>query len=169
MRSRIIHGHVAILVLLGALLTSCAVRSESSLMRKPNKVTLEQAQSRLQRSTKPVERTKAYVQISDILLRYVHTSVPNDDIDQLTDCLQQYQDAILSARQTMVASGRDAQRDPEGFKDLEVVLRQHVRWLGDWRRGLPDNQRKPLDDAMETADAVRQEMLELLFAVQNAP
>jgi hypothetical protein len=146
-------------------LTGCAVRTETTLMGEPSKLTLGRARDLLEQSTKPVERTKAYVQLSDILIRYVHSNIPRNDAEATRQWLEQYQEAILSARQTMLDSGRDAQRHPEGYRDLEIILRRHIRWLSDWRIGLVDQQRTPLDDTMKTATAVRGEMLQLLFAV----
>ena len=153
-------------LLFNALLTSCAVRAEeTTLMGEPGKLTLNEARDLLQQSTKPVDRTKAYVQLSDILIRYVHSNIPRNDADATRAWLEEYQGAILSARETMLASGRDAQRHPEGYRDLEVILRRHIRWLSDWRIGLVDQERMPLEDTMKTATAVRGEMLQLLFPV----
>ena len=152
-------------LLFHALLTSCAVRTETSLMGEPSKLTLGQARNLLEQSTKPVDRAKAYVELSDILIRYVHSNIPRTDADATREWLEQYQDAILSARQTMLASGRDAQRHPEGYRELEIILRRHIRWLSDWRIGLVDEERTPVEDTMKTATAVRGEMLQLLFPV----
>jgi hypothetical protein len=134
-------------------------------MGEPGRLTLGQARDLLEQSTKPVERAKAYVQLSDILIRYVHSNIPRSDAGATREWLDQYQEAILSARETMLASGRDAQRHPEGFRELEISLRRHIRWLSDWRIGLVDQERTPFDETMRTATAVRGEMLQLLFPV----
>jgi hypothetical protein len=134
-------------------------------MGEPGRLTLGQARDLLEQSTKPVERARAYVQLSDILIRYVHSNIPRSDADATREWLDQYQEAILSARETMLASGRDAQRHPEGYRELEISLRRHIRWLSDWRIGLVDQERTPFDETMRTATAVRGEMLQLLFPV----
>jgi hypothetical protein len=152
-------------LLLHALLTSCAVRTETTVMGEPSKLTLVEVRNLLQQSTKPVERAKAYVQLSDILIRYVHSNIPRNDAEATREWLEQYQDAILSARETMLASGRDAQRHPEGYREIEISLRRHIRWLSDWRMSLVDQERTPIEDTMKTATAVRGEMLQLLFPV----
>lgn len=152
-------------LLLHALLTSCAVRTETTVMGEPSKLTLGEARDLLQQSTKPVERARAYVQLSDILIRYVHSNIPRNDAVATREWLDQYQDAILSARETMLASGRNAQRHPEGYRELEISLRRHIRWLNDWSIGLVDQERTQIEDTMRTATAVRGEMLQLLFPV----
>jgi hypothetical protein len=152
------------MLLLSALFAGCAVREETSLMGEPSKLSLRQARSLLQQSTEPVARTIAYVHLSDILIRNAHSKTPSDDSDE-RNWLDQYQEAILSARETITTSGRDAQRDPEGFKELEIVLRRHIRWLNDWRMGMVDPERSEIEDTMRTATAIRGEMLGLLFPV----
>jgi len=153
-------------LLLEALFAGCAVRAPVSLLEISSKMTLDEAQSRLQQSTKPIERTITYIQISDILLRHVRTSVPLKDTDALSEWMDQYREAITAAQQTLIASGRDAQSYPQGFMELEMVLRQHIRWLGDWKGGLIDEERRPIDETIDTAVAIRQQMLDLLFPVE---
>lgn len=154
-------------LLLQAFFSGCAVRAPVSFVETPSRLTLDEAQSRLQQSTKPVDRTMTYIQISDILLRHVRSSVPLKDTDAVTDWMEQYRDAIMSAQQTIVGSGRDAQVYPQGYMDLEMVLRQHIRWLADWRGGLVDQQRRPIDETMNTAVAIQQQMLSLLFPLEK--
>jgi hypothetical protein len=145
----------------------CAVRAPVSFLESHSKLTLDEAQSRLQQATKPIDRTITYIQISDILLRHIRTSVPLKDTDAVSDWMAQYREAITAAQQTIVASGRDAQAYPQGYMDLEMVLRQHIRWLGDWRGGLIDQERRPIDETMDIAVAIRQQMLDLLFPVEK--
>jgi hypothetical protein len=152
------------MLLLNILFAGCAVREETTLMGEPSKLTLSQARSLLQQSTEPVERTIAYVQLSDILIRNAHSKTPRDDSEE-RDWLAQYEEAILSARETIATSGRNAQRHPEGFKELEIVLRRHIRWLSDWRMGMVDPERAEFEETMRTATAIRGEMLGLLFPV----
>lgn len=147
-----------------AFLTGCAVRTESTLMGDPGKLTLGEVQTLLQQSKEPVERTRIYVQLSDILIRQFHSST-GSGTDRTPDWLEQYEGAILSARETIMNSGRNAQRDPEGFKELEIALRRHIRWLNDWRIGLRDQERLEIDDTIETATTIRGQMLALLFPV----
>ena len=127
------------------------------------RVTLDEARVRLDKAKSPVDRTRAYLQISEIVLKEVSDRISAHDLNGLSEWSEQYREAISSARETMVASGRDAQRDPEGYKDLEILLRQHLNWLINWKRKIPDN--KPLEDSIITANGIRKEMLDLLFPV----
>ena len=153
-------------LMLTAFLMGCAVRTElTTVMGEPSKLTLGQARTLLEQTKKPVDRTRAYVELSDVLIRHIHRHVPRSDQERTREWLDQYQNAILSARDEIVASGRDAQRHPDGFMELEMTLRRHIRWLSDWRFGLVDEQREPIENTLKTASEVRTEMLDLLFPV----
>lgn len=162
-----IRRHLTLSTMLLGMLSGCTVRAPVSFLETHSKLTLDEAQSRLQQATKPVEKTITYIQISDILLRHVRTSVPLKDTEALSDWMAQYRDAITGAQQTILASGRDAQSYPQGYMELEMVLREHMRWLGDWKGGLIDEERRPIDETIDTAAAIRQQMLDLLFPVEK--
>jgi hypothetical protein len=42
---------------------------------------------------------------------------------------------------------------------FEVVLRHHIRWLSDWKLELDVTDRDPVNEAMDTAIGVREEIL----------
>jgi hypothetical protein len=127
------------------------------------KATLDEARSRLEHARTPVERARAQCEISDVMLNQVKENVPLSDTRTLNDWLEQYRSAISSARDTMVTSGRDPQRDPEGYKDLEMLLRQHINILSTWKRKAHDS--KPIEDTLVVAIGIRKEMMDLLFPV----
>jgi len=152
-------------LMLAAFLMGCAARTETTtLMGEPGKLTLGQARNLLEQSKKPVDRTRAYVELSDILIRHVHR-IPRSDQERTREWLEQYQNAILSARDEIVTSGRDAQQHPDGFRELEMTLRRHVRWLSDWKIGLAGEEREPIESTLRTASEIRTEMMDLLFPV----
>jgi hypothetical protein len=127
------------------------------------KVTLDEARARLDRAKTAVDRARAQCQISDVVLNEVKDNVSLNDTKALNDWLEQYRSAISSARDTMVTSGRDPSRDPEGYKDIEILLRQHINTLVTWKRKAQDS--KPIDDTLLVAVGIQKEMMDLLFPV----
>ena len=127
------------------------------------KMTLDEARARLERARTPIERARAHIQISDVVLQEVRDNVSLSDTKALSDWLEQYRSAICSARDTIVTSGRDPQRDPEGYKDLEILLRQHINTLSTWKRKAHDS--KPIEDTLMVAISIQKEMMDLLFPV----
>src|SRR5262245_56870794 len=103
-------GFLAKIILLSALLVVSVGQTKLISWQKPS---LDEARVRLDKAKNPVDRARAYLQISDILLKEVGQSISKRDAEALGEWSEQYRQAISSARETMVTSGRDAQRDPE--------------------------------------------------------
>jgi hypothetical protein len=122
---------------------------------------------RLQRPDDPVGRTKTQIKVADILLTLIGTSVRNNNLPEMEELLQEYVSAIQDARDTMMNSGRDAQRKAGGFKDLEIALRRHLRQLQDMGGALTFDQREPVEKARAEATEIRDQLLRALFGGQN--
>jgi hypothetical protein len=157
-----------ILVLLAA--TSCAVRTSSLQAQYDKRLErLEKEKEKLKRLTDPVDRAKTDIAISEILLSLAGDAVRTGEPEVLEKRLSEYRDTIQDAHQTLVNTGRDAHRKPNGFKDLEIALRRQIRMLDDIGRGLTFDQREPVDKAKQQASDIRDDLLKALFGEQNAP
>jgi hypothetical protein len=153
---------VCCLILLGG----CGVRlNKMTAAKRAERMATERG--RLSELTDPVERTKSYILISNILLSFASDAVKDGTTEELAVLLDQYVTAIRSARDTMVASKRDAERRPQGYRDLELALRAHTQTLRDLGRQLLVDQREPVDRAAAAASSIREELLRLLFPQQK--
>ena len=118
---------------------------------------------RLPQLTDPVAQTKSYIKISQLLVTFAADAIRNGQPGQMTDLMEQYSTAVQNARDAIVASLRDAERRPAGYKDLELSLRAQLRLLQDINKLLLSEERVPVENAITTASSVRNEMLLLLF------
>jgi hypothetical protein len=159
---------VVLLTLLS--MTSCAARP-ASLQGSYDKrlLELEKQRDKLKRQTDAVGRTKTNIKISEILLSLVSDAIRGGDSELMEHRLEEYVSAIQDAHQTMTKTGRDAHRQPKGFKDLEIALRRQVRQLDDISQILSFDQREAIDKAKNQASDIRDELLKALFGEQNAP
>ena len=128
---------------------------------------LSKERQRLQREDDPVGRTKTQIKVADILLSLISEAVNNSNFDRMQSHLEEYLAAIQDAHNTMMKSGRDAQKKSGGFKDLEIALRRHVRQLEDIGGVLTFDQREPVEKARGQATEIRDELLKALFGGQN--
>ena len=150
-------------ILLLIALSVSAVITSDILATSEKKVALDEVKARLEKAKTPVERALIQIQISDIILKEVKDSVSLNDTKTLSEWLEQYRQAIASAREAILASGRDPQTESEGFKDLEILLRQHITWLNTWKRKAADT--KPIEESLIVASSIQKEMLDLLFPI----
>jgi len=129
--------------------------------QKAERLALERG--RLSSLTDPVTKTRSYITISTILLDFAAAAGHDGQMETMTSLLDQYTDAIRSALNTMVKSNRDADRQPAGYKDLDLALRQQVRILTDLNKVLSFDQRPLVEEALRTATLTREQVLRLLF------
>jgi hypothetical protein len=159
-----------LLILLGVVLSSCAVRT-ASLQGQVDKrfERLDRERARLKAVADPIERAKSDIAISEILLSLASDAVRSGEPEVLEKRLTEYVDTIQDAHQVLVKTGRDAHRKPKGFKDLEIALRHQIRMLEDIGKSLTFDQRMPVEKAKQEASDIRDDLLKALFGEQNAP
>jgi len=124
---------------------------------------LQREREKLEKEKDPVERTKIGIKISDLLLDDVADSVRDQNFDDMQHELTAYAAAIEDAHQTLVDSGRDAQKKAGGFKELEIALRKQVRKFDDYARMLTIDRREPVEQAKKLAVGIRDKLLKALF------
>src|SRR5262245_49622089 len=130
---------------------------------------LQKERDRLSKLTDPIDRTKAAINISEILLSLAGDAARSGEPEALEKRLTEYVDTIQDAHQTMIKTGRDAHRKPKGFKDLEIALRRQIRILDDLAHGVTFDQHEPVEKAKQDASDIRDDLLKALFGEQNAP
>jgi hypothetical protein len=157
----------AILVL-AVVVQSCAARSAILWQQHDRRIeSLEREKDKLRRISDAVDRTKTEIKISEILLTLVADAVKSGDLETMEQRLDQYAAAIQDAHETMVKTGRDAHKNPKGFKELEIALRRQVRQLDDIGVALNFDEREPVTKAKEKASDIRDDLLKALFGSQN--
>jgi len=157
-------------MLIAVALTSCAIHTASLQGQYDKRLErLQKERERLSRTTDPVARTKADINISEILLSLASDAVKTGEPELLGKRLNEYTDTIRDAHQTMMKTGRDAHRKPKGFKELEIALRRQIRTLDDLAHSVSFDQRDPVEKAKQQASDIREDLLKAFFGEQNAP
>jgi hypothetical protein len=111
----------------------------------------------------PVAKTKSYITISDILLSFALDAIREGSTGDVKNLMDQYVNAVETARDTMIMSTRNPERSPGGFKDLEIASRLQLRLLQDIQQQLAFEERKPVENAIAVVTSIRDDMLRLLF------
>jgi|SRR5688572_23989734 len=124
---------------------------------------LAKEREKLERETDPVDRAKIGIKISELLLASVSDAVREEDFVAMTAHLDEYAAVIENAHETMMNSGRDAQKKSAGFKELEIALRKHVLRFDDIARALSLVHRTPVEHVKGLASDLRDGLLRALF------
>jgi len=129
-------------------------------MARENEVQLLQ---RMQGEPNPVRKAKIEIKLANLRLTEVQDAYSRGQIETGAKLLGTFVEAIRTSRKMLQESGRRASKQPEGFRELEIALRENVRTLQDLGRTVSYFDRTPLTDAAPELDQMRGEVLQELF------
>jgi hypothetical protein len=125
--------------------------------------------ARIQNEQNPVKRAKDEIKLSKLRLAQAQDAYSQGDVDAGTKLLATFVEDLKSAWKLLQGSGRKAVKQPEGFRELEISLREDARPLQDMGRRLPYFDRDPVDKAAQELERMRAEVLQALFPAGKSP
>src|SRR5579859_176275 len=93
--------------------------------------------TRIQREHDPVKKAKYEIRLARLNLIQGATACEKDDHDGCSKSLNAYLVLINSSWKDLKSSGRNAVKQPSGFKELDIALREDEYTLDDLKRRMP--------------------------------
>jgi hypothetical protein len=153
------------LILGGTLVFSILVLpSQAALGRE----TEEQLLQRIQSEQNPVKKAKDEIKLSRLKLTQVQNAYSQGHLEEGAKLLSALIDALKSSWKVLQDSGRKASKHPEGFRELDISLRESERALEDLERTVSYFDRAPLVNAAKQLDQTRDEVLHALFPEEKS-
>ena len=125
--------------------------------------TEEQLLQRIQEEHDPLKKAKDEIKLAQLRLTQVQNAYSHGHIETGAKLLGALVDAMKSSWKFLQDSGRKASKHPEGFRELDISLRENVRALQDLGRTVSYFDRAPLTNAAQQLDQMRDEVLHALF------
>ncbi len=138
-----------------------------NISRARREDTEEDLLPRIQRETNPVRKAKYEVRLARVKLLAGIDAFNKGDFEQHRQLLAAYLERIKSSWETLQKSGRQAARQPQGFKELDIALREDGRLLEDLRRRVPYNERRDVEEVEREVERIRNEVLRALFPAER--
>jgi len=126
-------------------------------------------QAHVEKETDPVKKSKGTTRLARIKLQQAIQAYEQGNTDQGAQLVDAYLGRIKDAWQNLRSSGRNAARDPRGFKELDIELREDARLLEDVKRRISYFDRGPVEKAEKEVEQERAEVLQALFPVARPP
>jgi hypothetical protein len=117
-------------------------------------------------SADPVQTAKDVVKQGEIQLEQMRREIRNENYDAALSVFRDYWNAIKSAHAGLKASGRDAEKKPNGFKNLQIHIRQNIPRLDQTILSVPVDQREPFEAIRKELDKIDRELIDALFPRQ---
>jgi len=135
----------------------------SAIGETKSETSLQKERTNLARTNNPVERTKINIKISDLLITLMTDAARAGDDKLVEQHIAEYANTIQDAHLTMLKTGKDAHKHPDGFKDLEISLRKQQRLLTDAGKLMDYEQRESLEKVRKLASDIDDQLVRVMF------
>ncbi len=120
-------------------------------------------EARIQRESNPVRKAKYQIRLSRVKLLQAIDAYDRSKLDEGQRLLSAFLEQARQSWQTLEASGRGAVKQPQGFKELDIELREDARLLVDLAHRVSSTDRDPIEKAGLEVEHIREEVLRALF------
>ncbi|MGH9692296.1 MAG: hypothetical protein ACRD4C_14665 [Candidatus Acidiferrales bacterium] len=145
--------HVWKTVLIVALLAGCALAQDD----------VAGLQSRFARDTDPIHRAKSMRQLGRAEFQEIEKDADAGELAQALATLREYRDEAQSCEKALDDKGVDAEKHPNGFKQLQFSVRESLLRLDNLLVTLTADQQKPFLEARQDLDTMNRHLLHELF------
>jgi hypothetical protein len=133
-------------------------------------VALQKERTNLNRTSDPINRVKTEIKISDHLITLMTDAARSGNDKLVEQHLNDYSNTISDAHLTLMKTGKDAHKHPEGFKDLEISLRKQQSRLNDVGKLVDIDNRDAVDKVRKQASSISDQLVKtMLLKEPNAP
>jgi predicted nucleic acid-binding Zn-ribbon protein len=146
-----------------ALLVACLSGGQAEAASPQRRDNESDLRARLAREKNPVNRGKYEIRLARVKLFQAIEAFNQQDFEGTLKLLEDYLEQAKKSWATLKDSGRPAHKKPQGFKELDIELREDARYLEDLRRRIPYTDREPVERIEHEVEQLRGEVLRALF------
>jgi len=135
----------------------------------PAQTPLEKLQTKFERETNPVHKAKKLTELGRAEFDALREALNSGNVEGAAKLAERYRDQAAAAHSGLVAAGLDAGKHADGFKQLQVSLRENIFKLRDLTPTLPLDQRAPFLAVQHDLETLNQRLLDELFPAPANP
>jgi hypothetical protein len=151
------------------LMAACLVAAVFATGARAGK-SLDTLREEYRQETDPFKRAKFFHKLGNALIAEMRKDEEAGEYAGVPPLFLEYRDSAKAAFEALMATGRNAEKHPKGFRELEIHLRQSLRALNDLVFGLPLENRGALLGPQHDVEAMDDQLVRALFpSTKNAP
>jgi hypothetical protein len=124
---------------------------------------LEQLREEFKQETDPVQRAKLFPKFGAALLAEMRKKEEAKEFAGVPPLFLEYRDGATAAYSGLEATGRDAEKQSAGFRELEMHLRKSLHPVNDIVFGMPFDEREPLRKPQKDIEDLDNRLVKELF------
>jgi hypothetical protein len=122
-----------------------------------------QLRSRFVKETDPVRKARMVALLADSEFREIHEKIDAGDLAAAAEMAGRVRDEAQASKKLLDAKSRDAETHPDGYKQLEISVRESMRRLDDIMVSLAKDEQAPLAEVRKDMDELDRQMIHQLF------
>jgi hypothetical protein len=119
--------------------------------------------ARFVRETNPVRKAKILPQLAEAEYLQVQDQLKADNAAEAGAIVKQMADEAATCREALDAKVRDPEAHPDGYRQLQISVRQTLRRIDNILPGLSMDEQKPFLEARDSLSELDQALLVALF------
>jgi len=125
--------------------------------------------ARFQKEQDPVHKARMVAPLADAEFHDMHEKNDEGDLAGAFEIAEQVLNEAQASKKALDARNRDPEAHPEGYKQLEISVRESVRRLDDILVGLAKDEQKGLADVRNGLDELDRQIIHQLFPKRPEP
>jgi len=122
-----------------------------------------QLRARFEKETDPVRKARMVTLLADSEFREMHEKIDTGDLAGAAEIAGRVRDEARASKKLLDAKSRDAEAHPDGYKQLEISVRESMRRLDDIMVSLAKDEQAPLAEVRQDMDELDRQMIHQLF------
>jgi hypothetical protein len=125
--------------------------------------------SRFEKETDPVRKARLVGQLADAEFRDMHEKIDAGDLAAAAEIAGHVRDEAHAGKKALDAKVHDPEAHPDGYKQLEISVRESIRRLDDIMVSLAKDEQAPLAEVRKDLDELDRQMIHQLFPKRPEP
>ncbi len=130
---------------------------------------LAELRVRFEKETDAVRKAQLVAPLADAEFRAMHEKIDAGDLAAAAEIAGRVRDEAQASKKALDAKHRDAEAHPEGYKKLEISVRESERRLDDIMVSLAKDEQKPLAEVRAELETLNGELIHQLFPKRPEP
>jgi hypothetical protein len=151
------------LLIIGTIVASSLLPAQAHLLGSHHEYTEQELLSRIKRENNPVKKAKYQIELGQLKLDAAIQAYAHDDVEHGERLLQDYLAQMHAAWNTLAGSGRQATKKPQGFRELDIALREDGRLINDLKQRTQYMDRQPIEKIALELEKLHEQVLQALF------
>ena len=124
---------------------------------------IAEMQARFDHETNPVRRAKLLEKLGDAEFDEARRAFKANDLSTVGIVLEKYRDNVRIAFEGLKKKRTDAQKDSNGYRQLEIHVRRGIREADEIILRVPEEYQPPLEIVRRDLDSMDIELIRMLF------